>query len=72
MTHSNNIEFETNCRKLEQFLYVHDIFHTRYYKDADGMTVWVYYNTPYLRETVEEYRKIAARRERVKGWRVIA
>ena len=33
---------ETTSRKLEQFLYMHDIFHTSWKKDAYNMTVWVY------------------------------
>lgn len=54
--------FETNARKLEQFLFVHDIHHQSYYKDRDNMTVWVYPNTEEVREVVAEYRRICARR----------
>ena len=54
--------FETSSRKLEQFLFVHDIFHQGWHKDVDGMTVWEYQETDELKRVVEEYRTIQARR----------
>ena len=54
--------FETNARKLEQFLFVHDIHHQSFYKDEDNMTVWVYPDSEELRDVVDEYRRICARR----------
>ena len=58
--------FETDSRKLEQFLFLHDIRHNSFYKNADNMTVWVYPNNKEVREVVEEYRRIVAkRRERL-------
>lgn len=54
--------FETNSRKLEQFLYLHDIHHQSFYKDADNMTVWVYPDNEEVREVVGEYRRIVAKR----------
>ena len=54
--------FKTSARKLEQFLFVHDIHHQSFYKDEDNMTVWVYPNTEEVREVVDEYRRICARR----------
>lgn len=60
---TNNVNtFETTSRKLEQFLFMHDIFHTSWHKDADNMTVWVYPNTPEVREVVGEFRRIVAKR----------
>lgn len=58
---SNNI-FETNSRKLEQFLYLHDIQHQSFYKNEDNMTVWVYPDNEEVREVVSEYRRIVSRR----------
>lgn len=66
--------FETNSRKLEQFLFMHDISHVSWHKDEDNMTVWVYPNTEEVREVVNEYRRIVARRKereetkRKAGW----
>ena len=54
--------FETSSRKLEQFLYVHDIHHQSFYKDLDNMTVWVYPDSEELRDVVDEYRRICVRR----------
>lgn len=59
---TNTSTFETSSRKLEQFLFVHDILHDRFYKDPDNMTVWVYSDSQELRDTVDEYRRIVARR----------
>lgn len=55
--------FTTSSRKLEQFLFVHDIFHTGFHKDDDNMTVWEYPNTPEVMEIVEEFREIQRRRK---------
>lgn len=57
----NNL-FETRNRKLEQFLFLHDIEHIGFRKDADGMTVWQYESTPELKRVVQEFREIQARR----------
>lgn len=55
--------YETTNRKLENFLFIHDIFHLSYYKSPiDGLTVWVYADTPELRRVVAEYMEIAKRR----------
>ena len=59
---TTNSVFETSSRKLEQFLYVHDIQHQSFYKDLDNMTVWVYPDSEELRGVVDEYRRICARR----------
>lgn len=56
--------FETNSRKLEQFLYLHDIRHTSWHKDADNMTVWVYPDSEEVRHVVQEYREIVQRRQK--------
>lgn len=55
--------FETRNRKLEQFLFAHDIQHVGFRKDADGMTVWRYNNTPEAIRVVDEFREIQARRQ---------
>lgn len=54
--------FETTCRPLEQFLFLHDIRHTSWHKDQYGMTVWVYPDNQEVRDVVNEYQKICARR----------
>ena len=55
--------FETTSRKLEQFLFLHDILPQSWYKAADGMTVWVYPDNEEVKEVVAEYQRILARRE---------
>lgn len=59
----NNTIFETSSRKLEQFLFVHDIFHSGFHKNEDNMTVWEYPNTPEVMDVVEEFRAIQRRRQ---------
>lgn len=54
--------FETCNRRLEQFLFVHDIFFKEWYKNADGLTCWVYADNMETRDVVEEFRKLDARR----------
>lgn len=54
--------FETTNRKLEQFLFAHDIRHTAWYKGPDGYTVWVYPDTSDVKHVVAEYRAICMRR----------
>lgn len=55
--------FETSSRKLEQFLFVHDIFHVGFHKNEDNMTVWEYPKTPEVMGVVEEFRAIQRRRQ---------
>lgn len=59
--HSNNA-FTTTNRKLEQFLYMHGIRFDHWTKDLDGITIWVYENTPETMRVVEEFRDINARK----------
>ncbi len=54
--------FETTCRPLEQFLFLHDIRHMSWHKNVDGLTVWVYPDNAEIQEVVNEYRRIVARR----------
>lgn len=61
-SNTNNGIFETTSRKLEQFLYIHDIKHISWRKDADNMTVWAYPDTKEVRAVVSEWRQIVARR----------
>lgn len=63
ITATSSHNFETNSRKLEQFLFMHDIQHKRFYKNEDNMTVWVYPDNAEVREVVSEYRRIVARRQ---------
>ena len=58
--------FETANRKLEQFLFMHDIHHTGFYKNMDGMTVWMYSLDEDGRRVLEEWRQIVARRNQRK------
>ena len=62
-TASSSPIFETSSRKLENFLYAHDIEAARFYKDIDGLTVWVYPDNEEVRECVDEYRRIVAKRQ---------
>lgn len=55
--------FETTSRGLEQFLFLHDIRHTSWHKNKDGMTVWVYPNNAEVSHVVSEFRAIVARRQ---------
>lgn len=64
--------FETNSRKLEQFLFLHDIHHISWRKDDDGMTVWEYPRTKDAVRVVDEYREIIARRTRNQTERSVA
>lgn len=61
---SFDTHFETRNRKLENFLYIHDIHFSHFKKDADNMTVWVYEDTDELRRVVAEFKEISERRER--------
>lgn len=60
---NTNTYFTTTNRRLEQFLFVHDIRHERWYKDPDGLTVWVYPQNEEVSHVVNEFRAIIARRE---------
>ena len=64
---ANEKTFETTSRKLEQFLYMHDIHHCDWRKDPYGTTIWVYPNTPEVQRVVTEYMGIVARRK--ERWR---
>ena len=55
--------FTTSNRQLENFFYSHDIFFLRHYKGEDLQTVWVYEDTPYLRQILEEYKTVVSRRQ---------
>lgn len=54
--------FETASRKLENFFFAHDIFHCGFYKNQDGMTVWMYLLDEEGRRVLDEWRRIIARR----------
>lgn len=61
-TNSRMNTFETNNRRLEQFLFIHDIRFSEWYKNDDGLTTWVYPDNNETREVVKEFRKLDARR----------
>ena len=58
--------FETNSRKLEQFLFMHDIRHLSWRKDEDNNTIWAYPDNEEVRRVVAEYRGIVAKRQAAK------
>ena len=60
----STVPFETTSRKLEQFFFMHDIFHSGFYKNQNGLTVWIYLLDEEGRRVLEEWREITARRNR--------
>ena len=53
----------TTCnRKLEQFLYLHDIIFVSWRKNDDDMTEWTYKDTEELQRVVAEFKEIEQRR----------
>ena len=58
---------KTTCRKLEQTLWALGVHHLSWEKDADGMTVWVYRNTPKVRQIIDWFREANKKREEG-GW----
>ncbi len=60
----NKTPFETTSRKLEQFLFMHDIYFDSWYRDRDGMTVWKYTLDEFGMRVLEEWREVTARRNR--------
>lgn len=65
---NSRIPFKTTSRKLEQFLYVHDILYMYWHKAPDGMTEWVYSLDAEGMRVLEEYRRIVARRNQRKEY----
>ena len=63
MKYETTKNFETSSRKLEQFLFIHDIHHIGLYKNEDNMTVWQYPYTEEVMEVVSEFRAIQRRRQ---------
>jgi len=55
--------FETASRKLEQFFFLHGIHHSGFYKNQDGLTVWMYLLDEEGKRVLEEWREIVARRD---------
>lgn len=54
--------FTTANRKIEQFLFVHDILFSSQRTNEDGLNEWTYTVTPELQRVLAEYREIDARR----------
>ena len=60
----NDKIFETSSRKLENFLFAHDIQHIGFYKnELDGLTVWQYKVDSYLEHVLREYKIVLSRRK---------
>ena len=54
--------FETDNRRLEQFLFFHDIHFISFYKNQDGYTVWTYLLDEEGLRVLDEWRQIVARK----------
>ena len=65
--------YQVHDRRLEQFLFSHDIFFVSTHRTEDGCTVWEYEDNDYFRSVLMEWRDVLARRaarkkkERMKG-----
>ena len=60
----NSKIFETSSRKLENFLFAHDIQHIGFYKnELDGLTVWQYRVDEYFKHVMHEYKIVLSRKK---------
>ena len=60
----NSKIFETSSRKLENFLFAHDIQHIGFYKnELDGLTVWQYRVDDYFVHVLHEYKIVLSRKK---------
>lgn len=60
----NSKIFETSSRKLENFLFAHDIQHVSFYKnELDGLTVWQYAVDDYFVHVLREYKIVLSRKK---------
>ena len=59
--------FKTQNRKLEQTLWALGVHHLSWHKTDDGMTEWVYHNTPKVQQIVEWFREANENKKKV-GW----
>ena len=60
----NSKIFETSSRKLEIFLFAHDIQHVSFYKnELDGLTVWQYAVDDYFVNVLREYKIVLSRKK---------
>jgi hypothetical protein len=66
ITAMQSFVFETMSRKLEQFLYLHDIRWSSSYRNVDGVQVWVYKLTPETQRVINEFREINARKNHLR------
>ncbi len=62
MNNSEAARFETCNRKLENFLFDHDILAITWYKSDDDLTVWVYPRDEYLDHVLAEWKAVQQRR----------
>ena len=59
--------YKTTSRKLEEFLFVHDIHWSSTYRNHEGRLVWVYLLTSAAEQVIQEYRQIIANRNQRRG-----
>lgn len=55
-------KYQIRDKRLEQFLFCHDIFFETSYRDEFGSTVWVYADTELIRSVLMEWKEILKRR----------
>lgn len=55
--------FRVRDKRLEQFLFCHDIFFVSSWRDEDGSMVWEYDDSPMLRSVLTEWKDIVYHRE---------
>ena len=55
--------FQIRDRRLEQFLFYHDIFFVDSHQCEDGSMIWEYEDCPYFREVLLEWKEILVRRK---------
>ncbi len=55
--------FATTNHALENFFFCHDIHFMEQKKGEDLHTIWIYEDTPYLREILAEFKEVDARRK---------
>ena len=55
--------FQIRDRRLEQFLFYHDIFFVDSHQCEDGSMIWEYEDCPYFCEVLLEWKEILVRRK---------
>lgn len=62
-----NATVRTMNRKMEQVLFYLGVHHLACEKNEDGMTVWIYSDTPKVRQIMAWFRESIETRQNV-GW----